>query len=118
MKPRIPIVGRLPVALSRRVRAVATRRRVRVNTVFSNALAHGRRDPAASRGVEGGPMTNPDLGRTLDAVGNRVAGGAGRTTARRRAVTAEAQQVIDCAGAGDREVRRLRSLQPTHPEAA
>ena len=63
-------------------------------------------------------MTNPDLGRTQDAGANRMPGVAGLTTARRWSVNAEAQQVIDLEGAGDRVVRRLRGLQPRHTEEA
>ena len=38
MKPRIQIVGRLPVDLSRRVRAAATRQQISLNTFLINAL--------------------------------------------------------------------------------
>ena len=40
MKSRIQIVGRLPVALSRRVRAVAKQRKVTLNTFLIDALTH------------------------------------------------------------------------------
>ena len=40
MKPRIQIVGRLPVDLNRRVRAAATRRKVSLNTFLIEALTH------------------------------------------------------------------------------
>jgi predicted HicB family RNase H-like nuclease len=42
MKPRVQIVGRLPLALNRRVRAAAKRRKVSVNTCLIEALAHAR----------------------------------------------------------------------------
>ena len=61
-------------------------------------------------------MTNPDLVRTLDVVANRLPVIAGRTTELRRSVHADAQQVIERAGAVDGVVRRLRDLQPTHTE--
>ena len=38
MTPRIQIVGRLPVALSRRVRAVAAQQKVSLNTFLIQAL--------------------------------------------------------------------------------
>ena len=38
MTPRIQIVGRLPVALSRRVRAVAAHQHVSLNTFLIHAL--------------------------------------------------------------------------------
>jgi predicted HicB family RNase H-like nuclease len=38
MQKRIQIVGRLPVALSRRVRAVATQRQISLNTLLIEAL--------------------------------------------------------------------------------
>jgi predicted HicB family RNase H-like nuclease len=38
MKGRIQIVGRLPVELSRRVRAAATRRKVSLNALLIEAL--------------------------------------------------------------------------------
>ena len=40
MNPRIQIVGRLPVELSRRVRAAAKRQQVSVHTFLINALTH------------------------------------------------------------------------------
>ena len=47
MKDRIQIVGRLPVALSRRVRAAATQRKISLNTLLiealTQALGHSRR---------------------------------------------------------------------------
>jgi hypothetical protein len=46
MKSRVPIVGRLPVALNRRVRAAATRRKGSVNAwlieAFTQALGPRR----------------------------------------------------------------------------
>jgi hypothetical protein len=45
MKGRVPIVGRLPVALNRRVRAATTRRKVSVNTVLIDALTHAVAGP-------------------------------------------------------------------------
>jgi len=65
---------------------------------------------------EGGAMTPPDLARTLDAVANQLQVVAGLTTELRRAVTADAQTVIDLDGAVDRVVQLLRDLQPTHTE--
>jgi predicted HicB family RNase H-like nuclease len=38
MKPRVQIVGRLPVELNRRVRAAATRRKVSLNAFLIEAL--------------------------------------------------------------------------------
>jgi predicted HicB family RNase H-like nuclease len=38
MKARIQIVGRLPIALNRRVRAAATRRKVSLNAFLIEAL--------------------------------------------------------------------------------
>lgn len=51
MKGRIQIVGRLPVELSRRVRAAAKRRKVSVNAFLIEALtqALGPRRVAASK---------------------------------------------------------------------
>ena len=40
MKPRVQIVGRLPVELNRRVRAAAKRRKVSVNACLIEALIH------------------------------------------------------------------------------
>ena len=40
MNARIQIVGRLPVELSRRVRAAAKRQKVSVNTFLIDALTH------------------------------------------------------------------------------
>jgi hypothetical protein len=47
MKSRLQIVGRLPVDLSRRVRAAATRRKVRVHTFLPDALARDTVDDHA-----------------------------------------------------------------------
>ena len=113
MNPRLQIVGRLPVDLSRRVRAAATRQQVSLHTFLIEALTRRRR-PAATRRGEGGPMTNPDLSRTLDVVANRMQVIAGLTTERRRSVNADAQAVIELEDAVDRVVRLLRALQPTH----
>ena len=49
MIPRIQIVGRLPVALSRRVRAVAAQRKVSVNTFLINALTQAVAAPPTPR---------------------------------------------------------------------
>ena len=40
MKPRVQIVGRLPVELNRRVRAAAKRRKVSLNAFLIEALTH------------------------------------------------------------------------------
>ena len=40
MKGRVQIVGRLPVALSRRVRAAAKRQQVTLNQLLIDALTH------------------------------------------------------------------------------
>ena len=40
MTPRIQIVGRLPVDLSRRVRAAAKQQKISLNTFLVNALTH------------------------------------------------------------------------------
>jgi predicted HicB family RNase H-like nuclease len=51
MKGRVQIVGRLPGALNRRVRAAATRRKVSLNTFLIEALtqALGPRQVAAPK---------------------------------------------------------------------
>jgi predicted HicB family RNase H-like nuclease len=51
MQPRIQIVGRLPLELNRRVRAVAKRRNVSLNTFLIEALtqATGRRGIATPK---------------------------------------------------------------------
>jgi len=49
MKGRVQIVGRLPVALSRRVRAAAKRRKVTLNTFLIEALTQAVDSP---RGAE------------------------------------------------------------------
>jgi len=54
MNGRIQIVGRLPVALNRRVRAAAKRRKVSLNTFFIDALTHAVVAPrrvAAAKGA-------------------------------------------------------------------
>ena len=54
MTPRIQIVGRLPVDLSRRVRAAAMHRRVSVNTFLIHALTQAvsaPRKPHAKTGA-------------------------------------------------------------------
>ena len=71
----------------------------------------GGRTPSSGR-VEGGPMTNTDLVRTLDAVANRMQVVAGLTTELRRSVSADTQTVIELEGAVDDVVRLLRDLQP------
>ena len=63
-------------------------------------------------------MMNPDLAHTLDAVANQMPVIAGLTTELRRSVTADAQKVIDLAGAVDRVVRLLRDIQPKYREDA
>jgi predicted HicB family RNase H-like nuclease len=52
MNGRVQIVGRLPVALSRRVRAAAKRRKVSVNAFLIEALTQVR---GPRRGVEKEP---------------------------------------------------------------
>ena len=49
MTPRIQIVGRLPVDLSRRVRAAATHEKVSLNTFLINALTQAVAVPRKSR---------------------------------------------------------------------
>ena len=54
MTPRIQIVGRLPVELSRRVRAAATRQQVSLNTFLITALTQavaGRRVARPKKGA-------------------------------------------------------------------
>ena len=53
MKGRIQIVGRLPVALNRRVRAAAKRRKVSLNAFLIEALAQalGSRRVAQTKGA-------------------------------------------------------------------
>ena len=54
MTPRIQIVGRLPVDLSRRVRAAATQQRVSLNAFLIAALTRAvaeRRAPRAKAGA-------------------------------------------------------------------
>ena len=53
MTPRIQIVGRLPVALSRRVRAVAAQQQVSVNTFLINALTQAVAAARKPRGKTG-----------------------------------------------------------------
>jgi predicted HicB family RNase H-like nuclease len=53
MKSRIQIVGRLPVELSRRVRAAATKRKVSLNAFLIDALTQAlgsRRVPESKEG--------------------------------------------------------------------
>ena len=45
MKPRIQIVGRLPVDLNRRVRAAAKRQKVSLNTFLIEALTRAVASP-------------------------------------------------------------------------
>ena len=63
-------------------------------------------------------MANDDLARTLDAVANRMQVVAGLTTELRRAVTADAEKVIELEEAVDGVVRLLRGLQPKRSEDA
>ena len=49
MTPRIQIVGRLPVDLSRRVRAAATKEKVSLNTFLINALTQAVSAPRKPR---------------------------------------------------------------------
>ena len=49
MTPRIQIVGRLPVDLSRRVRAAATKGKVSVNTFLIHALTQAVAAPPQPR---------------------------------------------------------------------
>ena len=49
MTPRIQIVGRLPVALSRRVRAAATKQKISVNTLLIHALTQAVAAPRPPR---------------------------------------------------------------------
>ena len=49
MTPRIQIVGRLPVELSRRVRAAATKEQVSLNTFLINALTQAVAAPRKPR---------------------------------------------------------------------
>ena len=54
MTPRIQIVGRLPVDLSRRVRAAASQERISLNTFLVNALTQAvaaRRKPRGKTGA-------------------------------------------------------------------
>ena len=53
MTPRIQIVGRLPVELSRRVRAAATRQQVSLNTFLINALTQAVAGPRGARAKKG-----------------------------------------------------------------
>ena len=53
MKPRVQIVGRLPVALHRRVRAAATRQRVSVNAFLITALTQAVAGPRVARAKQG-----------------------------------------------------------------
>ena len=53
MTPRIQIVGRLPVALSRRVRAVAAQQRVSINTFLVTALTQAVAVPRKPHGKTG-----------------------------------------------------------------
>ena len=53
MTPRIQIVGRLPVALSRHVRAAALQQKVSVNTFLINALTQAVATPRKPRGKTG-----------------------------------------------------------------
>jgi predicted HicB family RNase H-like nuclease len=45
MKPRVQIVGRLPVELNRRVRAAAQKRKVSLNTFMIEALTRAVASP-------------------------------------------------------------------------
>ena len=49
MTPRIQIVGRLPVELSRRVRAAATKEKISLNAFLINALTHAVAAPRKPR---------------------------------------------------------------------
>ena len=53
MTPRIQIVGRLPVDLSRRVRAAATKEKVSLNTFLINALTQAVTTPRQPRAKTG-----------------------------------------------------------------
>ena len=53
MTPRIQIVGRLPVDLSRRVRAAATRQQVSLNTFLITALTQAVAAPPKPRAKTG-----------------------------------------------------------------
>ena len=53
MTPRIQIVGRLPVELSRRVRAAATKEQVSLNTFLINALTQAVAAPRKPRAKTG-----------------------------------------------------------------
>ena len=53
MTPRIQIVGRLPVALSRRVRAVAAEQHVSLNTFLIQALTQAVATPRKPRAKTG-----------------------------------------------------------------
>ena len=53
MTPRIQIVGRLPVALSRRVRAAATQQQVSLNTFLVHALTQAVAMPPKRRAKTG-----------------------------------------------------------------
>ena len=48
MTPRIQIVGRLPVELSRRVRAVAAQQKISLNSFHINALTQAVAAPGAT----------------------------------------------------------------------
>jgi hypothetical protein len=63
-------------------------------------------------------MTNHDLAHTLDAVANQMQVVAGPTSELRRAIGADAQQVIELEGAVDHVVRLLKRVQPTKSEDA
>ena len=53
MTPRIQLVGRLPVALSRQVRAAALQQQVSLNTFLINALTQAVVAPRKPRGKTG-----------------------------------------------------------------
>ena len=53
MTPRIQIVGRLPVELSRRVRAAAAKQRISLNTFLINALTQAVTTPRRPRAKTG-----------------------------------------------------------------
>ena len=53
MKPRIQIVGRLPVDLSRRVRAAAKRQHVSLNTFLITALTQAVAGPRVAPARKG-----------------------------------------------------------------
>ena len=53
MTPRIQIVGRLPVELSRRVRAAAKRQHVSLNTFLITALTQAVAGPRVARAKKG-----------------------------------------------------------------